>query len=285
MESVKEPRIEASQASLITAAPLPISVVTPEGRRIDTNLATERYFKRTREQIIGTEVGELYSKEDSEKIRDALEECKRVGSSSCEVTAIRGDNTNFPVILNFSSVKDEEGNIINVLVSATDVTELRKQEEELNETVSAFGEVLCKASNGDLSARVELNVIGEKYNPIGKNINSMIEGMSTYLQNIENSRAFFDSTLESIPVGLVLYKADDPDKKWYRTNPALEKMVGYGAEEMIGKRTEQQLFNTDEATKIFLEQTGCPTITKQSRDNIPCTHIKSNSSSHHRSTL
>jgi PAS domain-containing protein len=71
MESVRESKIEAS---LVAAAPLPTSVITPKGRRIDINLAAERFFKRTREQMIGTKVEELHSKGDVSKIGDALEE-------------------------------------------------------------------------------------------------------------------------------------------------------------------------------------------------------------------
>ena len=43
--------------------------------------------------------------------------------------------------------------------------------------------------------------------------------------------------------------------------------------------------NNIENSSDFLVEAGCPTITKQSTDNIPCTDIKSNSSSQHRSTL
>jgi PAS domain S-box-containing protein len=55
-----------------------------------------------------------------------------------------------------------------------------------------------------------------------------------------------------MPIGLCLRKADDP--KWYRVNPAAEKLVGYSMEEMLGKDVLQQPFNTDEATNIILKK-------------------------------
>jgi PAS domain S-box len=113
-------------ANLIKNAPNPVSVMTPDGKRIDTNLATEKLFKRSREEIIGTKGEKLYVKEDLTKIRNALEESKKTGFSTCEATCIRGDKTTFPCVLNFSPVKDEEGSIIRVLITATDITEVKE---------------------------------------------------------------------------------------------------------------------------------------------------------------
>jgi PAS domain S-box-containing protein len=141
----------------------------------------------------------MYEKADTFKIWEGINECKIMGYSSCEVTAIKGDGTKFPVIGKFSSLKDKEGNITHIICTATDVTKLREREEKL-----------------------------------------------------KNSSAFLDSVIESMPIGLCLRKADDP--KWYRVNPAAEKLVGYSMEEMLGKDVLQQPFNTDEATNIILKK-------------------------------
>ncbi|HIH95953.1 MAG TPA: PAS domain-containing protein, partial [Thermoplasmata archaeon] len=73
----------------------------------------------------------MYEKADAPKIRKAIEDCRNIGCSSCEVTAIRGDRTKFPVILNFSALKNKKGDITHTLCTATDITKLRKQEKEL----------------------------------------------------------------------------------------------------------------------------------------------------------
>ena len=70
-------------------------------------------------------------------IKNAFEEAKRTGFSACEVTA-RGDGTTFPAILNFSSIKDEKGNVANVIMTATDVSELKEKERKLNESERYF---------------------------------------------------------------------------------------------------------------------------------------------------
>jgi methyl-accepting chemotaxis protein len=69
-------------------------------------------------------------KED-DRVREAFERAKRTGFASCEGTCIRGDGTTAQAILNFVPIKDEKGDIINVVGAATDITELKDKEKEL----------------------------------------------------------------------------------------------------------------------------------------------------------
>ncbi|VUT25253.1 MAG: sensory histidine kinase AtoS [Candidatus Methanolliviera sp. GoM_oil] len=125
-------KTKISKISKSIEFPNPASIFTPDGRRIDTNfLAAERYFRRPRDEIIGERIEALYTEEDAERIRDTFEESKRTGFSSCETTVRRGDGTTFPAVLNFAPVKDEKGSVINVLGTASDVSELKKKEREL----------------------------------------------------------------------------------------------------------------------------------------------------------
>ncbi len=142
----KQKRIEPGD--LFYSLPVPTSLMTPEGRRVDTNPATERLFKRSRKEIIGLKAEELYSKEDASKIKEALGKCKRIGSSSCEATCIRGDGTTFPAILNFASTKDEEGNIIHILITATDATELKEKEKKIADAESYHEQVVERTVEG-----------------------------------------------------------------------------------------------------------------------------------------
>jgi PAS domain S-box len=118
-------------ATLFKNFPTPASLVDENGKRIATNLAAKRLFGRSRDEITGAKLEELYTKEDVEKIKNAFEESKRAGHSACDVTGLNGDGTTFPAILNFTSVRDEKGDIINVLITATDITELKEREREL----------------------------------------------------------------------------------------------------------------------------------------------------------
>ncbi|VUT25565.1 MAG: sensory histidine kinase AtoS [Candidatus Methanolliviera sp. GoM_oil] len=118
-------------ADLFKNFPTPASLMDENGKRIATNLAAKRLFGRSRDEITEAKLEELYTKEDAETIKDAFEESKRTGHSACDATCLKGDGTTFPVISNFTSVRDEKGDIINVLVTATDITELKEREREL----------------------------------------------------------------------------------------------------------------------------------------------------------
>ncbi|HIH78154.1 MAG TPA: PAS domain S-box protein, partial [Halobacteria archaeon] len=120
--------------NLFRSIPLPTSLLTHEGMRVNTNLATEKLFNRSREEIIGLKTEELYSEEYLDNIKDALEKCKKTGSSRCEAVALRKDGSTFPAVLNFSTVKDADENITNILISATDITDIKKL-NEFNENI------------------------------------------------------------------------------------------------------------------------------------------------------
>ncbi len=145
---------EESLHNLFLSLPDPTSIMTPEGVRIDTNYATERLFKRSREEIIGASVEELYAREDAANIQRALERSKHDGFETCEATCLRGDGTHFPAILSFAPVKDREGGTTNIVITSTDITDLREQEEELEGTkeylegiVSNVADALCVVDN------------------------------------------------------------------------------------------------------------------------------------------
>jgi PAS domain S-box-containing protein len=186
-------------SSLFYNFPTPASFSTPEGVRIDVNKAHLELFKKTKEELIGAKLEDRYEKTDAPKMRAAIEECKHIGHSTCKVIAIRGDGTKFPVILNFSTLKDKEGNITHIIGTATDITELKKKEKELSQAVSTFSEVLSKAAKGDLSARVELEMLPEGYKSVGKNINLMTEATSKREEELKEVKEFAESLFRVNP--------------------------------------------------------------------------------------
>jgi PAS domain S-box/PAS domain S-box/PAS domain S-box len=115
---------------LLDSVPTPMSITTLDGKIISANSRCEDFFGRSNEELGEVLLEDLY--EESDEIRETFEEAKRTGFSTCEATCIRGDKTTFPAVLNFSPVKDEEGSIINVLITATDITEMREREEEID---------------------------------------------------------------------------------------------------------------------------------------------------------
>jgi PAS domain S-box-containing protein len=110
----------------------PASIMDADGRRIDANDACCEYFKRAREEYIGAKLEEMYAKEDAPKIKKCLAECKETGFGTCEVIVIKGDGTRTPAIINLNTVRDEFGNIINIIGTAQDITELKEKEQEMD---------------------------------------------------------------------------------------------------------------------------------------------------------
>ncbi|HIH98450.1 MAG TPA: PAS domain-containing protein, partial [Thermoplasmata archaeon] len=111
MESKKSGSFKKIELNLFYNLPLPATLSSPEGVRIDVNEPALKLYKRSKKEWIGAELEEMYEKTDAPKIKKAIEHCRKTGYSSCEVTAIRGDGVKFPAILNFSTLKDKEGNI------------------------------------------------------------------------------------------------------------------------------------------------------------------------------
>jgi hypothetical protein len=68
-----------------------------------------------------------------------------------------------------------DGDLINIAFSATDITELRKREEEQVNAISSLSKVLSKTVQGDLSARVDTKGWSEELATIGMAINTLIE--------------------------------------------------------------------------------------------------------------
>jgi PAS domain S-box-containing protein len=133
----KEEELEKARefaSTLFSNLPLPATLSTPEGIRIDANLAFCRFFKKTREECVRAPMKEMYVKEDIPKLEEALEACKRTGSGSCEARMIRRDGAIRNHAIRFSVLKDKSGKIMNILESGADLTELRKHEAELKES-------------------------------------------------------------------------------------------------------------------------------------------------------
>jgi PAS domain S-box-containing protein len=73
------------------------------------------------------------------------------------------------------------------LWASMDITELRKRELSLKSAISNLGSVLLKASEGDLSTKVNLSKISEEYRPIGDNINTLIASFNQMAETIKNA--------------------------------------------------------------------------------------------------
>ena len=81
------------------------------------------------------------------------------------------------------------GRNINTMVeyTAKNIEDLYNAKSALNSAVSSFGSVLSAASTGDLTQKVDLSQIGEEYRPIGEDLNTMIDSLSSLINEVAES--------------------------------------------------------------------------------------------------
>ena len=116
--------------SIFYYLPNPTSLNDVDGRRIDFSLEAERMYRYKKEEILSIPLEKLYKKEDSYKIQDAIKNAVNGKKTLVETIAYRGDKTEFPVLLSFYPVKDKSNKVINILASATDLTDIKEREQE-----------------------------------------------------------------------------------------------------------------------------------------------------------
>ena len=117
---------------LVENAPNPVLIFDTHWNKIVINLAAQKRFSLSSDEIIGTKIYELYDKNDCEKIKKAMKECKELGFSSCEATCLLGNYDRKQAVLNFAPIKNHDEKIISFLVIATDVSQFKYREKEMD---------------------------------------------------------------------------------------------------------------------------------------------------------
>lgn len=145
--------------NLIRNVPLPMFVSNPQKTITDVNLTGEKLFKAKKEKICGRKILELFSADDQKKITNAWDKSIKTGFGSCEAVAVIKDKPEFPALLNFASIKDDKNELVEVLITTTDVTELRMRESELREAINS------------------LAMVGDELGNLGKTIDSLIKNL------------------------------------------------------------------------------------------------------------
>jgi PAS domain S-box-containing protein len=118
--------------TLIEASLDPLVTISPEGKVMDVNRATEEVTGVSRDQIIGTDFSDYFTEPD--KARLGYEKVFSEGSVTdypLSVRHITGRITE--VLYNATTYLDKDGNVQGVFAAARDVTKLKMAEEEVLE--------------------------------------------------------------------------------------------------------------------------------------------------------
>jgi two-component system, chemotaxis family, sensor kinase Cph1 len=133
----------------------PLVTIGPDGKITDVNMATEKVTGYPREELVGTDFADYFTK--PEEAKAGYQQVFRDGTVRDYPLEIKHKNGVLtPVLYNASVYKDESGGVVGVFAAARDITERKKAEEELQqywesleEQVKLRTEELAK-SNADL---------------------------------------------------------------------------------------------------------------------------------------
>jgi len=133
------------------------------GKTLDVNPALCGILGRDREDMLGKTIYDFVDDENRE-IFEAQLERRRLGEyGSYEISLQRPDGTNVPCINNPTPVTDRDGNRIGSIGMWTDITQLKRQQEQLSEALM-MAEEASSAKSWFLSSmshelRTPMNVI------------------------------------------------------------------------------------------------------------------------------
>ncbi len=174
-------------------------VTHPKGNIIAVNKAILKMSKRTKKEMMGKSVPEVFLKpEDIEKYTKFLSEgIKKRSAGPFEVTGIAKDGTEVPVTANLALLKGAQGEPYRILCVIKDISQTKKLISELEETRKT------------LEKRVKEKI-------------AELKEVKDYTGNV----------MKSIMDSLIVV---DPDGRIRTVNRATEELLGYKKGELIGK--------------------------------------------------
>ncbi|MFM2224031.1 MAG: hypothetical protein RJA07_233 [Bacteroidota bacterium] len=116
--------------SLIEASLDPLFTISPTGKITDMNNASLNIIGKNKEQLIGTDFFDYFT--EPQKAREGYKEVFAKGFVADFPLTMRDKNLT-DVLFNGSVYKDEDGNVLGVVVVARDITEQKRISKELIE--------------------------------------------------------------------------------------------------------------------------------------------------------
>lgn len=108
-----------------------VCILNPVGIIINVNKAFDNLTGYNNLEILSRHIQEIFK----ENINDLLKDVQTKVQETKELTLISKDKKEILVNASFSIRKDKEGNFIGYFVGITDITELKKLQEELEKKV------------------------------------------------------------------------------------------------------------------------------------------------------
>ncbi len=115
-------------------------VVGSEGSRVIEvcNPAFARMYGYTPDEMVGMPVHSCYAPNFRDRVNGYLEQAHATGHIEFTAEHIRRDGTVFPVEVDMTAVKNEDGRVLYRIVNVTDITDRRRTESERTATLAAL---------------------------------------------------------------------------------------------------------------------------------------------------
>lgn len=125
-----------------------VTITDLDDKFIFVNDAFLRTYGYTQAEVLGKDIAIVRSLNNDPAVVAAIEERSRVGGWAGELLNRRRDGTEFPIHLSTTVVHDAQGDLVALVGVATDITERKKAEEELQRSEVRFREMFDDAPVG-----------------------------------------------------------------------------------------------------------------------------------------
>ena len=134
------------------AAPIGMALFNTDGEYVRVNAALCRLLGRTEDELLGRRDQELTHPDDRQSDVDAAWRILRgeIHTWQCEKRFLRPDGSVVWVLANLTFLRDEEGNPISWMGQFQDVTDRKRDEKALQETLSVLAATLDATADGIL---------------------------------------------------------------------------------------------------------------------------------------
>ena len=204
----------------------------PEGEVIYWNDKAEEYYGWKTDEVIGKNILDITPSETFEsKAEDIMEKIRAGEKWSGEFKLKRKDGTEFPAIVTDSPITDENGELIGIVGVTTDITDIKKMENELMERVK------------ELNGLYRISKLSSEENSLKSIFKKSVDLISSSFQ-------FPEKTGVKISYRDDIYRTDDFEESSRTLREDLrvdERSVG---------QIEVHYLDEDEKEQYFLEEEG-----------------------------
>jgi len=147
--------LESYAKDLFSFVPLPVCLVSSIGIILEANPAFEEMSGYKIEEIIGSPIEQIFSKEEIEKLSKEILAKELVRAK--EISVFTKEKIKIPGSVSATLRKTDEGEIIGYFLSFFNLTDIKKREKELKETQTALTNMLEDVEGARVSAEEEKN--------------------------------------------------------------------------------------------------------------------------------